>query len=360
MRDARVDQLAAILVRYSVAARRGEQIGISATTAAEPLVAAIYEELLRVGAYPVLRLQPPSCQESFFRLGQPHHFSETGSIARLLARELDGQISIYSDTNTRALSAIDPARQTQFMKTMRPIKDRMLHKKWNVTLFPTEAFAQDAAMSLKDFEDYVYGAVFADEPNPIAAWKQLLARQQKMIGRLKGADRVHIEGPGTDLTFSVKGRHFINSGGTNNMPSGEIFTGPLESSVAGHIRFDFPVCVHGREIDGIRLVFRGGRVVEATATRNNDFLQVMLATDPGARRLGEFGIGTNPRINRFIRNILFDEKIGGTIHLALGMAYAETGGRNKSAIHWDLIKDLRQDGRVRIDGKPFLVNGRFV
>ena len=170
---------------------------------------------------------------------------------------------------------------------------------------------------------------------------------------------MRLVGPDTDLTLSVAGRTFINSDGHHNMPSGEVFTGPVEDSAEGRIAFDYPVCEGGREVDGIRLVFRKGLVVEASATKNEAFLRAMLDMDPGARRLGELGIGTHFGIRRFIRNILFDEKIGGSIHLALGRSYEETGGRNRSALHWDMIKDLRRGGAIYVDGKVFQKDGRF-
>jgi aminopeptidase len=189
--------------------------------------------------------------------------------------------------------------------------------------------------------------------SPVAAWKALKRRQGRIIERLAGADRIRIVGEGTDLALSVKGRVFVNSDGRQNMPSGEVYTGPVEDSAEGVIQYNYPACRAGREIEGVRLVFRRGRVVEATATKNEAYLRAMLDADAGARRLGEFGVGTNARIDRFTRNTLLDEKIGGTIHLALGRSYPATGGRNRSAIHWDMIKDLRRGGAVYVDGKRF-------
>ena len=245
-------------------------------------------------------------------------------------------------------------------KASRPLKNKLLKKKWTLTLFPTEAYAQDAEMSLRDFEDFVYGATFSDEDDPVKAWQDLKKRQDGLISKLEGAKEVQIIGPGTDLWMSIAGRTFINSAGTHNMPSGEVFTGPVEDSAEGVIAYDYPVVNQGREIDGIRLVFEKGKVVEATATKNQDFLLKMLDMDPGARRLGELGIGTNFKIQRFIKTILFDEKIGGTIHLALGASYAETGGKNSSGLHWDMIKDLRKGGELRIDGKAIQKDGKFL
>ncbi len=359
MSDPRVRNLARVLTRYCVKAGSAELVALNAHTAAEPLIIALYEELLRTGAYPHVHMMPEETSELFYRLGKAHHFDSITSVQRAVAREIHGSINILSSSNTRALNSVDPKKQARVSKASRRLKEMLIKKKWVVTLFPTHAHAMDADMSLREFEDFVYRATFADQDQPIRAWKALARKQAKLIKRLEGADRVQILGPDTDLTLSVRGRTFINSDGIHNMPSGEVFTGPQENSAEGHIRFDFPVCHAGREIDGIRLTFRRGKVVEAHAAKNNAFLQQMLGVDPGARRLGELGIGTNFGIQRFIKNILFDEKIGGTIHLALGQSYAETGGTNKSAIHWDMIKDLRKGGTVLVDGREFQKDGRF-
>ncbi|HOW98452.1 MAG TPA: aminopeptidase [Kiritimatiellia bacterium] len=357
--DPRIANLARILVRYSVHARPRELIALDATPEATPLVLAAYEELLRAGAYPIVRLNPAETAEIFYRHARPHHLDRPHAIQRAMAERLDGSIHIESSPNTRALSRVDPRKQARVSRATLPLREKMLHKKWSLTLFPTQAYAQDADMSLADFEDFVYAATFADRSDPIAAWEQLSRRQEKLVRRLRGARAVRIVGPDTDLSLSVQGRVFINSDGHHNMPSGEVFTGPVEDSAEGHIRFDYPVCHAGREVDDVRLVFRKGLVVEASATKNEKFLRAMLDMDPGARRLGELGIGTNYGIDRFIKNILFDEKIGGTIHLALGRSYEETGGRNRSALHWDMIKDLRRGGALLVDGEVFQKDGRF-
>ncbi len=359
MKDTRITSLAKILAHYSVRAKSRELIAVDATTEAEPLVLAVYEELLRAGAYPVVRMAPPGASEIFFKFGKPHHFDCLTPFQRLLVNQLDGSIYIDSSPNTRALSGVDPKKQARVSRTTKPLRQKMMKKKWCLTLFPTQAYAQDAEMSLADFEDFVYAATFADRADPVAAWKALAARQAKLIRAMRGAREVRIVGPETDLKLSVKGRVFINSSGHHNMPCGEIFTGPVEDSAEGHIRFDYPVCHAGREVDGVRLVFRKGKVVEATADKNQKFLITMLDMDRGARFLGELGIGTNYGIRKFIKNILFDEKIGGSIHLAVGQSYEETGGRNQSALHWDMIKDLRRGGTLYVDGKVFQKDGKF-
>jgi aminopeptidase len=358
--DPRTQNLARTMAGYCLDAQEREVFAINATTAAAPLVEALHEELLKAGAWPLVRMMPDGAAESVFRSGQAHHFDEVSPADQAIAGKLAGTAAIYSSRNTRSLTGVDPDLQARLAKATRPLKNKLLKKKWTLTLFPTEAYAQDAEMSLRDFEDFVYAATFSDEDHPVKAWQDLKKRQDKLISKLEGAKEVQIVGPGTDLKMSIDGRTFINSAGTHNMPSGEVFTGPVEDSAEGVIAYDFPVVNQGREIDGIRLVFEKGKVVEATATKNQDFLLRMLDMDPGARRLGELGIGTNFRIQKFIKTILFDEKIGGTIHLALGASYTETGGKNKSGLHWDMIKDLRRGGELRIDGRAIQKDGKFL
>jgi len=360
MRDPRVTGQARLLVRYCLRARSRQTIGVAGASAAEPLIAAVYEELLRAGAFPVVTMLPTGAEEAFFRCARPHHFDALTPYQQAHARTVDAMIHIQAAANTRALSGVRPDKQARLARATAPLRNVLGAKPYVITIFPTAAFAQDAEMSLGEFEDMVFAAMFADQPDPAAAWRALRARQQRLIARLAGAKDVRIVGAGTDLTFSLRGRRFINSDGRRNMPSGEVFSAPVEDSAEGAIEFDFPACHAGRAIESVRLVFRRGVVVEAGAARNEPFLRAMLKTDAGASRLGEFGIGTNPRLRRFTRNILLDEKIGGTIHLALGRAYPEAGGLNRSAIHWDLIKDLRRGGAVYVDGRPFQRDGRLV
>ncbi len=358
--DARITNHAKALVHYSVKAGTKEIFTVDGAPEAEPLIVAVHEELLKAGAYAHARMTPEGSLENLFAHGKPHHFDTVSALERATARQVDGLIRIMASSNTRALSGADPKKQARLSRATRRLRQTLLKKKWVLTLHPTRAYAQDADMSLSDFQDFVYGALYADQDNPVRKWKELAKRQAGLIRKLKDADAFRIVGADTDLTLSIKDRTFINSCGTHNMPCGEIFTGPIETSAEGYIRYDYPVVHAGREIDGIRLVFRKGRVVEASAEKNEAFLKSMLDMDPGARRLGELGIGTHYGIKKFIKNILFDEKIGGTIHLALGQSYAATGGKNQSALHWDMIKDLRKGGALYVDGKLFQKNGKFV
>ncbi|MFH0881164.1 MAG: aminopeptidase, partial [Lentisphaerota bacterium] len=222
MKDIRIEKLARVLVHYSIAAKRREVITVDATTAATPLVEAVYEQLLLAGAFPVVRLAPPFLQEIFFRHGQPMHFDTVNPFVKATLQAIQGSIHILSSANTKALSSCDPKRQVRFAKTMGPVREKMSKKKWSLTLFPSAAYAQDAEMSLREFEDFVFSATFADDPNPVACWKALERKQAQMIRQLRGAKQVRIVGPETDLAFSVAGRTFINSSGHHNMPSGEI------------------------------------------------------------------------------------------------------------------------------------------
>ncbi len=266
-----------------------------------------------------------------------------------------------SSVNTRELTNIDAVKQAKLSKTLRPLSDIILKKdRWILALYPTQAYAQDAEMPLAEFEDFVANAVKITEKDPVKEWQKVFDYQEKIVKALTNADKVHIKGYDTDLTLSVIGRKFINSYGVANMPSGEVFTGPIENSANGKIYYEFPACTNGNEVSGVRLEFKAGRVVKASAEKNEGFLLKMLEMDKGSRYLGEFAFGLNYSIQKFIKNILFDEKIGGTIHLALGNSYPETGGKNKSGLHWDMIKDLRNEGEVRINGKPVFKKGKFI
>src|SRR5690606_6820496 len=223
--------------------------------------------------------------------------------------------------------------------------------RWTLTQFPTPAYAQEADMSLADYEDFIYAATYADQEDPVACWQQVHDTQQRLVDWRKGKDQVVVRGPNVDLTLSIAGRTFINSDGKRNMPSGEIFTGPVEDSVNGWIRFTYPAIRGGREVEGVEFEFKDGKVVNARASKNEEYLVGQLDSDPGARYLGEFAIGTNYQIQRFTKSILYDEKIGGTLHVAVGAGYPETGSRNESAVHWDFICDMRQDSEILVDGE---------
>jgi aminopeptidase len=359
--DGRLEKLARVLVDYSVEAREGEQVVVFGEVGAEPLVKAIYARLLQVGAVPVLQLQLPGMQELFFEHAQDIHYKNIPSIRRFFAEEADAEIGIKAPSNTRALANVDPARQQALAGLNRPLSEIMLQKnRWMLTLFPTAALAQEANMGLTEYEDFAFSAMGLDRDDPVRYWQEKSMEQARLKERLEEARELRIVGPGTDLTLSVEGRTFVNSAGRRNMPCGEVFTGPIEDSANGHVTFGVPAAIGGREVAGARLRFDGGKVVESEAEKGGEYLESLLDTDAGARYLGEVGIGTNYNIGRASGNVLFDEKLGGTVHLAIGRSYKETGGLNDSSVHTDLVCDLREGGELYADGELIQKDGRFL
>lgn len=360
------DRWAAVLVDYSTEVQPGETVSISGGVAAEPLLRAIYRAVLAHGGHPILLPAFAESQTDLFNAASDEQLQFISPVERWWREDADVNIDVMASTNTRALSGTDPARQTVWNRARAELREIAAQRaargerRWSLTIFPTAAYAQDADMATDEFASFLESACMLDRPDPVAAWRELSARQARMIEWLKERGEIHVAAPDTDLRLSVAGRTWINSDGKRNFPSGEVFTGPIEDSVNGHIRFSFPVVTQGREIADIRLRFAAGVVVDASAARNEAFLIETLDTDPGARRLGEFAFGTNDGIDRWTRNILLDEKIGGTIHMALGSGYPETGSGNRSAIHWDLISDLRQGGQVTADGEVILRDGQYL
>jgi aminopeptidase len=366
MADPRVETVAKILVDYSVKVRPNQLVWITGGSEGAPLILAVYQKVLERGAHPFLQVEPEEAEELFYAYASDAQLDYMPPFTMEIVEQIDANIGIWTDVNTKQLTSADPARQSRRAVARRPFSDRFLQRaakkelRWSGTLYPSQAFAQDAEMSLREFEDFVYGACLVHEPDPIKAWKKISKEQQRVTNWLKKARKVHVVGPDTDLKLEVTGRKWINCDGHENFPDGEIFTGPVEDSVNGHIRYTFPACAYGREVEDVRLQFKDGKVVKATAAKNQEFLLKMLGSDKGARYVGEFAFGTNSGIQRFTKNILFDEKIGGTIHLALGKGYPESGSKNKSAIHWDMVCDLRKGGEVRVDGTLFLKDGKIL
>ncbi len=367
MHDIRIDRWAHTLVHYSLYIKPEDVVAIHATPLAAPLVEAVYREVLRVGAYPLPMINLDHLDEILLLEGNDAQLTQSSPFQDVMAEKVTARLSISSSSNTKALTAISPARMSLRQKSFRGAASERFRQReqngefrWCGTLYPTSAYAQDANMSLHDFEEFVFDVCFLNDADPIARWQELAAQQQRLVEWLKGHKQVHILGEGTDLTLSVENRIFINSDGKRNFPSGEFFTGPIEDSANGVIQFDIPTNYGGRGVEGVRLVFKEGKVVEATARQGQDYLRQMLDIDAGARYLGEFAFGNNARVTRGTKNILFDEKMGGTVHLALGNSYPETGGVNHSALHWDMICDLREYGEVYVDDTLFLKDGRIV
>lgn len=366
MTDARVDKLADILVDYSVAIKKGDLVDIRGSFVAEPLILAIYERCLQRDANPLIRAQLPHAQPAFFRFAKKHQLEFVWETDRWLTNNLDASFSILSDTNTRQLSRVDPEQQTTVARARKELNDTWMKRaaageyRWNVTLFPTEAYAMEAEMSLEEYQDFYFSACLVNADDPIAEWKKLSERHARLIEWMEGRNEIHLEGEETDLTLEVGGRKFIPANGKENFPDGEIFTGPLEDKTRGVVSFTYPGIYGGQAVEGIRLVFEGGRVADASARSNEEFLKKTLNADVGARVLGELGIGTNYGISLFTKEILLDEKIGGTVHLALGASYPESGGQNTSAIHWDMVCDLRKGGRITVDGDVLMEDGKLL
>ena len=353
MADPRIKKLAEILVNYSVKIKKGDVVGISSGIEASPLIKEIYSLVLKKGAYPNVKIGLNGLAYQYYKHASKEQLKKKPKIAMFEAENTDAWISIATEENTRELSNVDPAKLALRSMATKKVHDLIIDKNnWVYFEYPTPALAQDAEMSVEEFEDFVYGACLVD-------WKKELKRQKKLIDLLNKTDKVKIIHKDSFLSFSIKGKNAKECCGTHNMPDGEVFTEPVKRSVNGHIQFSFPAIKGGREVDGIWLRFRKGKVVEAKAIKNEEYLKRMIKMDAGASYIGEFGIGLNYNIKRFVKQILFDEKIGGTVHLALGKAYKETGGENSSALHWDMIKDMRDGGEVYFDEKLVMKNGRW-
>ena len=368
MTDIRVKKLAQILVDHSIRCQAGDRVLIEATTLAEALVRELYALILERGGHPHLALALPDQEEIYMRFSGEAQLDFIPTFQKLAYETFEARIRIGSLANTRSMSGVDPNRLAHRQKALAQILQTQMKRgaegslKWVSTLFPTGAYAMEAEMALFDYEDFVYRACHADEntPDPAAYWRGVEQEQQRIIEKLQGHNQVTLQGPNVDLTLSIRGRTFLNSAGRHNMPDGEVYTGPVENSVNGWARYTYPAVYQGRVVEGVTLTFENGKVVNATADKNQDLLLKMLELDPGARYLGEFAIGTNFEIDRSTKNILFDEKIGGSFHTALGAGYPETGSLNKSLIHWDMICDMKTNSEMLVDGEVLYRNGKFL
>jgi aminopeptidase len=365
--DPRIKKMAQVIVNYSTAVKPGDRVLIRGTSpSAQPLMQALYAESLRAGGFAFNYVHMSREEELLLENGSLDQIAEPNPMLQTMYENADVIVRIDSEEDTNALSRFSTektqarmnARGAWLQTQMRREADRTLRRL--TTLFPTQALANDAGMSYEEYCDFVFRACMVHLDNPTAYWQQYAAEQQKLCDWLNGKKHLHVRGANIDLQMSIDGRKFINADGHFNFPDGEIFTGPVEDSVNGWVRFTFPAISYGNVVKGIQLHFEKGRVVKASAEQNEKFLVAMLDTDEGSRRLGEFAIGTNKGIDRFTGSILFDEKIGGTVHMAIGQTYTETGGVNKSKIHWDMICDMRDGGEIVVDGQRFYANGQFL
>ena len=366
MSDPRVQKLAEMLVDYSLGVKADQRVFIQGEQGGEPLMMAVYNTCLERGAIPFIYQYPELMTDSIFRYGKPEKYGDYLQMLKYFVENYDHRVRILGETNTKELSGFDPDLVSKFYGEGGKISKIMLDREqkgemhWVLSLFPTQAYAQDANMSLPDFEDFVYSACMPDMDDPVGYWKKVAAQQDKVIDWLKGKENVHVTAPGTDLTLSIKGRPFANCACQVNVPDGEVFTSPVENSANGYVYYSYPTLYEGFEVTGVRLWFENGKVVKASAEKNEEFLMKKLDTDAGSRYLGEFAIGTNEGIQNFTGQILFDEKIGGSFHMALGHGYPETLSENESAIHWDMICDLRNGGKIVVDDELLYENGKFV
>ena len=346
------DAFAALLCDWCLEVTEADQILVSSTTLAEPLLGAVHRAIITRGGWPIMRIERPAQAEEFYELAGDRQLDSFPIVELVEIGQVDAHLRIDAPANLRALGSVDPERIARAMRARGPLREARLGKRWCGTLWPTAAHAQEAGMGEREYGSLVNRALFLDRADALAAWSELSRRQQPLVDRLADAREIRIEAEDTELRLRVDGRRWINSDGRRNMPSGEVFTGPLEDSATGTIRFSVPSNHHGVAIDEVELRFTHGEVTAARAARGNEHLQAAIAIDPGARRLGEIGIGTNSGIDRATGSTLLDEKIAGTVHLALGRSYPETGGTNASALHWDLVCDLRAGGRLSADGEP--------
>lgn len=365
MIDKRIENLANILVNYSIQVKPGDWVVIFSAIGAHPLYKAVFQQVIHAGGHANVIFESDELLEVVLQNSSAEQLEWISPIDELIYTNADAFIVIRAPENTRAFSSSEPQNQQTRQKARRRLIETYMQRsaegslRWVSTNYPCNAFAQEADMGLSEYEDFVFRATYADQPNPIEAWQAVHTEQQRLVDWLAGKKQVIVRGPNADLTLSIEGRKFINSDGRRNMPSGEIFTGPVEDSANGWVKFTYPAITGGREVEGVELHFKNGEVVKASAEKNEKYLLTMLDSDSGSRYLGEFAIGTNYKIEKFTKSILYDEKIGGSFHMAIGAGYPETGSLNKSSIHWDFICDLRDNSEIFVDGVLFYKNGLF-
>ncbi len=365
MADPRVLKLANLLVHYSLGIQPGQKLAVYTNPLAEGLLLEVYAEAIRAGANVYVNLLEPQLAEIFYKYASPGQLDFVSPVDELIYGHYDAVLHIIAEQNTRALSGVDPTRQAHRARARRPLNKLFSQRAasgelhWSLTAFPTHASAMEADMSLADYRDFVFTAGKLDLDDPVAAWQKDGQRMRQLSDWLGGKDQMHLKGADIDLKLSIKGRPFIVCDGKENFPDGEIFTGPVEDSVNGWVRFHYPAIYGGREVIDVELWFEGGRVVKEQASKGAELLTALLNTDSGSRYLGELGIGTNYDIPRFVKDMLFDEKLGGTVHLAVGDGYPESGSHNESGIHWDMLCDMH-DSEILVDGELFYKDGKPV
>ncbi len=363
--DQRIEKHAHILLNYSVGLKKGEKVAILGQLTSYPLMKEIYRQAIQLGAFPEYLFLDEELEEIILKEGNEEQIQYVPESLKTTYETSDVILTVWGRANTRIFANIAPGKMKIASRGKRPLIDMIFERlakgevRWCGTLFPTRAVAQEANMSLSEFEEFAYDACYLNEKNSIARWQEIDRQQEKICNFLNRKEKLRIVSRDTDLMVFIKDRKWINCSGKENFPDGEVFTSPLENSAEGHIRFGFPAIYNGREVEDIQLTLQNGKVVKATAAKGEDFLKEMLETDAGASYLGEVAIGTNYHIQRFSKEILFDEKIGGTIHVALGRSLPEAGGKNQSAIHWDMICDMKNGGKIFADDRLIYQDGKF-
>jgi len=354
--DLRTQKLAKLIVKYSVFVKPNENVIISGSSEAEDFIIALYKEVILAGAHPIIRMSPRNLSPFFYKYAKKHQIEKFPDHFNYTVKNAQKYIGIATESNSKELSSCDPKKMTARARITHPISDYVVNSKPKIfrctTGFPCISFAQDAEMSETEYEKFVYGATIGID------YKKLSLLMNKIKSRFKKNSSVHLIGENVDLKFKVHGHKACVDDGKENMPGGEIFMAPVRESLNGYIKFEYPAIRDGKEVTDIELTFKQGKVIEAKSSKNQDFLNQMLNTDENSSYVGELGIGCNPKINKFTKNLLFDEKIGSTIHLALGMAYKENGGGNDSAIHWDIVKSMKK-AKIIVDKKVIQENGHW-
>lgn len=357
MKDPRITKLAKILIDYSTKVKKGEYVQIVGPAEAKELILELYKLVIKKGAYPLVRVDFPGMNYIYYKNASREQLKKFPDIAMYEVKKCQVYIGICAQSNTRELTNVDPGKIAIRQKVTYPISDYIVNRKDKIRRvslnFPTNALAQDAEMSLQEYEDFFFNTTNQD-------WKKLSKRYNKIKNILNKGRKIRIIGEDTDLKLKIYKKSFIVDAGEENMPGGELFCAPEKYSVEGHIRFTYPAIRNGVEVQNIYAEFQKGKCVKATADKNEKFLKTMLNTDQGSKYIGELGIGMNPKVTKFTKDLLFDEKKLNSIHLAFGMAYKECGEPNKSALHWDIVKDLRKNGKIILDGKVVQRNGKWL
>jgi len=364
--DTRLEKFANILVDHSLEIKENDLFVICGSPVAAPLIREVYKQALELGAHPYTQIGVGGLGEIFYKKASDEQLKYLSPISKFEIEKIDARLAIISPENTRNMTNVDPKKQAICAVSQRPIHDIFLKRaaekrlRWCVTLYPTNASAQDADRSLEEYEDFIFKAAHVNDKDPLGYWKNVFMQQEGIKNLLESKKKLHVVAKDTDLTVSVDSRKWINCYGRENFPDGEVFTGPVEDSAEGFISYSFPAVHGGRLAEDIKLWFEKGKVVKAKASKGEKFLNSMLDMDEGSRKIGEFAFGTNYGVKEYTKNTLFDEKIGGTIHIAVGMGYPETGSNNKSGRHWDMMCDLRKNGEVYADDELIYKNGKFL